>query len=121
MGRIIFRMVCSILLLGVIGVGVTMCSQNDDFNVNDDAVDITSQTTIANQHISVESKGERTLHKGDITYFKSSFGKYATGMPITEMNFDCGKKLTSNYLYSLSKDMPAEEDYDHICEDCFHN
>lgn len=121
MGRIIFRMVCALLLVGAIGVGATMCSKYDDVDLNDGTADITEQTKISNHHISVESKGERTLHKGDISFFSAGYGKFATGLPVTEMNFDCGKKFISNSTYSLSKEMPSEEDYDKVCEDCFHS
>ena len=121
MGKLICKMVCILLLVGAIGVGATMCAKYDDVDLNDDASDIREQTTISNQHITIESKGERTLHKGDITFFSTGYGKFATGIPVTEMNFDCGKKLISNSTYSLSKGMPAEEDYDKVCEDCFHN
>ena len=76
-------------------------------------------STIEDVNICVERKDGYVLHKGDINYFKQGEGRVATGINLTEMHFDCGKTLTSNATYTISKDMPEEADYDYVCEDCF--
>ena len=119
MGRLIAKMLAlGVVIAGIAVVSVT-CAQTDDIDANDSSANLYPQTTMVDQHISVESKGERKLHKGDITFFKSSYGKYSTGVNLTEMRFDCGKKLVSNSTFSLSSDMPYADDYDDICTDCF--
>ena len=75
--------------------------------------------TISDCNIIVDDNGEQILHRGNITYYEFGTGKYATSVDVNKLAFDCGKNLITNATYRLSKQMPAEEDYDHICEDCF--
>ena len=78
---------------------------------------------ITDKHISVEQKDKYVLHKGDVIFFNDSplNSRYDTAINLTKMEFDCGKEYVSNASYSLSNEMPDEEMYDEICEECFSN
>ena len=115
--RLIALMVSGVIMASALTGCASQTTQDDSHVVVDGKM--YKAVVIENTHISVEQKDGRVLHKGDIAFFKSGSGRFATGIDLTEMYFDCGKILTSNTTYSLSEEMPDEEDYDHICEDCF--
>jgi len=62
--------------------------------------------------------GTKTLHKGNI-YAAIATGNVSSGSLFTIHEFECGKELHSTYDYSFSNEMPSEDEYDEICEDCF--
>ena len=111
----------AVMLSGLMMVSaLTGCASNsgeEETHVVSGVIHISA--SIKNTHIAVEQNDECVLHKGDIHFYESGSGKYATGINMTDMSFDCGKTLTTNARYSLSEEMPTEENYDRICEDCF--
>jgi len=119
MGRLISKMLALAIVIGGIAVVSVTCAETDNLDANDSSANLYPQTTMEDQYISVESNGQRKLHKGDITFFETGYGKYSTGVNLTEMHFDCGKKMVSNAQFSLSTEMPSEDEYDDICTDCF--
>ena len=74
---------------------------------------------IVDQNISVEQKDKYVLHKGDIVFFQNKAGQASTFVDVQKMIFDCGKEINTNATYYLSDEIPTDEWYDEICEECF--
>ena len=95
----------------VTGIDIDEIKSNDRYRCESNRIN--------NKFICVDRKGEYVLHKGDIIYYEDSEHYYTSALSVTRMKFDCGKELVSNATYSLTNEMPDEEDYDRVCEECF--
>lgn len=58
-----------------------------------------------------------TLHKGDLYYKGSTFVATQTTMPTFET--DCGMTRTTMDCVVSPSEIPEEDEYEHICEECF--
>ena len=76
---------------------------------------------VEDSYIVLEINDTDVLHKGKVEFLRSSIGNSGVYMGFNAYEFDCGKTYTSNAQSFVSIDMPSEEVYDEICEDCFKN
>ena len=63
------------------------------------------------KYIVIEQNDIYILHKGDMSLPGSSSDRVYI--------FDCGENYVSSADHSIYNEMPKEERYDQICEDCF--
>lgn len=93
-------------------LGITGCAQSEsDTNEETAGEIIGGYCDMYVNNVFVVYNGK--LHKGDITFVGSY--KYGHSIPVIET--DCGmNRITNNY--SISPDMPYEDEYERVCEEC---
>ena len=101
-------------------LGIAGCSSENDAdgtNVNDMFENnFDNDTYIANLSINnvfIVYNGK--LHKGDVSFV----GKWKYGYSIPFIKTDCGMARITNE-YSISPDMPHDDEYEFVCEECIH-
>lgn len=97
-------------------LGITGCDLSEDsVNFASEVIsrdDVTySDYYINNAFIVYKGK----LHKGDVVYYKVASGSTLPD-PIIQTDCDMTRVTTE---YTFSPDMPHEDEYQFICEDCF--
>ena len=116
------KRVISAMLAGVMCTGATValagCSSNYEPQLKGRGLD--GRTV----YILMESKDEKILHKGKFTpVIYSANDTWCTysgpvGCGLIDLNLNCGKKWLTNADCYITEYMPAQEDYDVVCEDC---
>ena len=110
------RRLISVMLAGMMTAGVGTMAGCSDYEYDDGM----GSRRFTNKYIVIESKDEKTVHKGDYELvFLDPEGHGYAGTGLFEFEFDCGDKYLTNAHCYIYDSTPPKGDYDIVCEDCF--
>ncbi len=113
----------ALMVAGLIAAGTMSGCSNDEGAENMEEGQLSFEFNYDDMNVVLNEKGKYVLHKGDVSfaYYQSGFGyiNYSASPNLAKMELNCGNHLYSGGDYTLHEDMPAENMYDEICEDCF--
>ena len=107
----------SLMLAGMLTAGVATMTACEEEQTEAQKIESVIRTA-DDAYVVLKINDTDVLHKGKVEYLRSSVGNAAVYMGFNAYTFDCGKTYTTNSQSFISTDMPSEEVYDVVCEDC---
>lgn len=112
----------SLMLAGLVSTTAVAAVGCDDNKPVGDMANLKYTDVMADAYLVVDENGERTMHKGDVCFLIFKEPGQKKGTSDIKIFLDCKNEdlpYTTDTL--MLQEKPQEDEYDEICERCFHN